>query len=95
MEKKITIENDEFSNINLSTGQRKRLALIVALLEEKQYIVLDEWASDQDPEFRKYFYESILPELRKKGKTIIAITHDDYYFHCADAVLQLDKGRQC
>ncbi|MBF0286683.1 MAG: cyclic peptide export ABC transporter [SAR324 cluster bacterium] len=82
-----------FSNINLSTGQKKRLALVAALLEDKKIYVLDEVAADQDPQFRKYFYETILPDLKKQGKTIIAATHDDKYFHVADRVLKMEYGQ--
>lgn len=77
---------------NLSKGQRKRLALIYALLENKPLLVIDEWAAEQDPEFRLYFYEVLLSEIRKEGKTIIAITHDDKYFHVADRVVKFDYG---
>lgn len=82
-----------FTNINLSTGQRKRLALLVALMEDKPIYVFDEVAADQDPEFRKYFYEVLLMELKKQGKTIIAVSHDDRYFHVADRVLKMDYGK--
>lgn len=82
-----------FSNINLSTGQRKRLALVVAYLEDKPVYVFDEVAADQDPHFRAYFYETMLPELKKAGKTVIAISHDDRYFHVADRVLRMEYGR--
>lgn len=82
-----------FSTLNLSTGQRKRLALIVALLDDKAVLVFDEWAADQDPVFRKHFYEVILPELKRQGKTIIAATHDDRYFPVADRVLKMEYGR--
>ena len=69
------------------------MALLVALLEKKQIIVLDEWAADQDPEFRKIFYTQIIPMLKKSGKTIIAITHDDQYFGVADHLLTIDAGK--
>lgn len=82
-----------FSHLNLSTGQRKRLSLVVALLEKKPILVCDEWAADQDPVFRRHFYEVILPELKSQGKTIIAATHDDRYFHTADRVLKMEYGR--
>lgn len=82
-----------FTNINLSTGQRKRLAYITALLDDRQVYVFDEWAADQDPEFRKHFYEVMLPELRAQGKTIVAVTHDDKYFYAADRVLRMEEGR--
>jgi putative ATP-binding cassette transporter len=77
----------------LSTGQKKRLAMVVALLEDRPIYVLDEWAADQDPEFRKHYYEELLPSLKRRGKTIIAISHDDRYFHCADRVVMMDYGK--
>lgn len=82
-----------FTNTKLSTGQRKRLALVSVLLEDKEIYVFDEWAADQDPEFRKYFYTTILKELQARGKTIIAVTHDDAYFHVANKVYQMDYGK--
>lgn len=75
-----------------SKGQSKRMSLIFALLEDKPILVLDEWAADQDPHFRKYFYENLLPKLKQQGKTIIAVTHDDAYFKYADRILKFDYG---
>ena len=92
IEKKFSIDDGEFSHIQLSTGQRKRIALLVALLENRDIIVLDEWAADQDPQFRRQFYKNILPKLKAMGKTIIAITHDDYYFKTADYILSFKDG---
>ena len=90
----VSIEDDKtLIEPNLSTGQKKRLALIYALLEDKPILVMDEWAAEQDPEFRRYFYEVVLRELQKEGKTIIAITHDDKYFHVADRVVKFDYGQ--
>jgi putative pyoverdin transport system ATP-binding/permease protein len=77
---------------DLSTGQKKRLAMIVAQLEDRPMWILDEWAADQDPEFRHIFYTEILQELKKAGKTIVVATHDDRYFHTADRVLTMDLG---
>jgi len=82
-----------FTNIHLSTGQRKRLALVVSYLEEKPVYVFDEVAADQDPEFRRYFYEALLPELKNSGKTVVVVSHDDRYFHAGDRVLQMDYGK--
>ncbi len=93
MKNKVSIDNGIFSDLNFSTGQRKRLALLVALLEKKKIIVLDEWAADQDPEFRQEFYEHIIPKLRALGKTVIAITHDDQYYEVADHVIYLENGK--
>lgn len=93
MEKKVSVANGVFSNLKFSTGQKKRLALIVALLEKRQVIILDEWAADQDPEFRHLFYAKIIPMFRAMGKTVIAITHDDQYYQSADHLLQLVNGQ--
>ena len=67
--------------------------MIFALLEDKPVLVLDEWAADQDPHFRKYFYETLIPKLRQQGKTIIAVSHDDAYFKQADRIIRFDYGR--
>jgi len=76
----------------LSRGQGKRLAMIYALLENKDVLVLDEWAADQDPQFRAYFYRVFLQKLRDMGKTVIVVTHDDAYFSCADRIVKFDQG---
>lgn len=76
----------------LSKGQQKRLALIYSFLEERPILVLDEWAAEQDPEFRLYFYKLILPFLKRMGKTILAVTHDDIYFDCSDRVIKFFIG---
>lgn len=77
----------------LSTGQKKRLALALALSEKKPVLILDEWAADQDPEFRKYFYEVILPLIKREGTTVIAVTHDERYFHVADRRYHMEEGK--
>jgi cyclic peptide transporter len=81
------------SKDRLSKGQQKRLALILALLMERKILILDEWASEQDPAFKDYFYKTVIPYLREEGRTIIAITHDDEYFSCADRVIKFTDGR--
>ena len=78
---------------NLSKGQQKRLGLVYALLDQKPMIILDEWAAEQDPEARKFFYEELLPKLRSSGKTVLLATHDDDYFHTADRILKFDYGK--
>ena len=93
MEGKVKLEGMRLSTLELSTGQRKRLALIVTLLEEKPVLVIDEWAADQDPYFRKKFYTEIIPLLKKDGVTIIAITHDDKYYYCADKLYKMNYGK--
>jgi putative ATP-binding cassette transporter len=93
MQDKASIADGAFSTTDLSAGQRKRLALIAALLEDKPVLVLDEWAADQDPHFRKVFYEEILPRLRAEGKIVICVTHDDRWFGMADQILHMAEGR--
>ena len=93
IEGKTGVTEGAFDTLDLSGGQRKRVALAVALLEDRPVLVLDEWAADQDPVFRKKFYEQLLPELKRLGKTIIAITHDDHYFHLADRQLRMEYGQ--
>lgn len=93
LEDKVSVLNAEFDTVSLSTGQRKRLALMVALLEDRPFVVLDEWAADQDPEFRKYFYEKLIPYIKGLGKTVIAITHDDKYYDVADEVITVQQGK--
>ncbi|MFI6778425.1 ATP-binding cassette domain-containing protein [Nocardia sp. NPDC050412] len=90
---KVTVQDGRLSTIDLSQGQRKRLALLTALLEDRQIYVFDEWAADQEPKFRDVFYQEILTELKQRGKTVIVITHDDRYFHHADQLVKLDFGR--
>jgi len=90
---KVSVNNNTFSTVKLSTGQKKRLHLLRVILEDKPILVFDELAADQDPEFRKYFYRELLPELREKGKIIIAVTHDDHYFDVANKVMKLDLGQ--
>ena len=89
----VIVRDGAFSTVALSTGQRKRLALITALLERRPLLILDEFAADQDPEFRRRFYAEILPGLRDEGLTILAVTHDDDQFARADRRLVMDEGR--
>lgn len=93
LETKTAWNDGRFENQELSTGQKKRLALIVSLLEDKPIYIFDEWAADQDPIFRKFFYDTLLPELKARGKTVIAATHDDRYFYAGDRVLKMEMGQ--
>lgn len=92
MQEKVSVENGTLSSVNFSQGQKKRLALMLAALENRECLLLDEWAADQDPQFRHTFYTEILPLLSSQGKTIVAITHDDHYFDLADRILKMDEG---
>ncbi len=93
LDHKVTVEGGRLSTTALSSGQRKRLALLVAYLEDRPIYLFDEWASDQDPEFKEVFYHQLLPELKARGKTVIAITHDDRYFGIADRLVRLRDGQ--
>ena len=93
LDKIILDDKENSARRNFSKGQSKRMSLIFALLENKPILVLDEWAADQDPHFRKYFYENLLPKLKNEGKTIIAVTHDDAYFKHADRIIKFDYGQ--
>ena len=93
LEDKVEINNKKYSTLNLSGGQRKRIALLQCFLENRPIYLFDEWAADQDPIYRKTFYTELLPEMKKLGKIIIAITHDDHYFDVADKVIKLDLGK--
>lgn len=92
LDEKVKIEQNQILNKNLSQGQRKRLGLLVAALEQRSIMILDEWAADQDPQFRRIFYENILPLLKNQGYTVFAISHDDKYFHHAQRMISMKNG---
>ncbi len=89
---KVTFGDGRFSTLELSTGQRKRLAMVVSLLEDRDIYLFDEWAADQDAHFREVFYTEILAELKRRGKTVLAVTHDERYWSRCDRRLVLDLG---
>ena len=92
LSEKTSMEDHQITNIDLSSGQRKRLALVLALLEDRSIFLFDEWAAEQDPPFRRKFYREILPELKRQGKTVVAVTHDDDHYDVADRVLKMQFG---
>jgi putative pyoverdin transport system ATP-binding/permease protein len=93
IEHKVQVKDGVLSTTNLSQGQRKRLALLTAYLEDRPIYLFDEWAADQDPLFRDIFYQQLLPQLKERGKLIFAISHDDRYFAVADRLIKLDYGQ--
>jgi putative pyoverdin transport system ATP-binding/permease protein len=93
LDHKVQVKDGVFSTTDLSQGQRKRLALLAAYLEDRSIYVFDEWAADQDPQFKEIFYLQILPMLKARGKTVIVISHDDRYYHVADRVMKLENGK--
>ena len=93
LDHKVKITNGVLSTTALSQGQRKRLALLTAYMEDRPFYLFDEWASDQDPQFKQLFYHQLLPELRDRGKAVLVITHDERYFGVADRIIKLDYGK--
>lgn len=91
--KKLRLEDGQVLDTDLSQGQRKRLALLMALVEKRQILLLDEWAADQDPQFRRAFYRELMPRFRELGITVFAISHDDHYFAHADRLLEMRNGQ--
>lgn len=89
---KVKVESGRFSTTSLSLGQRKRMALVSSYLEDRPIYLFDEWAADQDPVFKRVFYQELLPELKARGKTVFVISHDDAYFDCADRLVRLNHG---
>ncbi len=89
----VSFDDGQLSTVELSHGQRKRLALLTAYLEDRPICIFDEWAADQDPIFKEVFYCEILPELKRRGKTVIVISHDDRYYHLGDRQIKLEAGR--
>ncbi|HEY5884065.1 MAG TPA: cyclic peptide export ABC transporter [Pyrinomonadaceae bacterium] len=90
---KLQIKDGKLSTLDLSQGQRKRLALLNAYLEDRPIYIFDEWAADQDPQFKQIFYYQLLPDLKARGKTVIVISHDDRYYSLADRVIKLESGK--
>jgi putative ATP-binding cassette transporter len=90
---KVQVVDGKLSTTQLSQGQRKRLALLTALLEDRPIYIFDEWAADQDPYFRNVFYTQLLPDLKARGKTVFVISHDDRYFYLADRIIKLEEGQ--
>jgi putative ATP-binding cassette transporter len=90
----VEIRANCFSNTTaLSRGQKKRLALVAAIMEDKTIYIFDEWAADQDAASRRYFYETFLPELRRMQKLVIVLTHDEGYDEIADRILRFHEGK--
>lgn len=93
LDQKVEVKDGKLSTTKLSQGQRKRLALLTAYLEDRPIYIFDEWAADQDTIFKAVFYNQLLPELKARGKAVIVISHDDHYYHAADRVIKLDYGK--
>ncbi len=93
LDQKVSVVNGKLSTTALSQGQRKRLALMTALLEDRPIYVFDEWAADQDPTYKEIFYRQLLPGLKARGKSVLVVTHDDRYFDQGDRVVKIEEGQ--
>lgn len=93
LDDKVSVVDGMLSNINLSQGQKKRLAMLITVFENKNIVIFDEWAADQDPYFKEVFYYQVLPNLKQKGKLVIVVSHDEQYFDCSDQIYKLSEGK--
>ncbi|MDO8052398.1 cyclic peptide export ABC transporter [Janthinobacterium sp. SUN211] len=93
LDKKVNYHDGRFSTLSLSDGQRRRMALVAAFVEDRELYLFDEWAADQDPSFKDIFYREILPSLKAKGKAVVVISHDDRYFDVADKLIVMCEGQ--
>jgi putative ATP-binding cassette transporter len=93
LNKKTRLDDGAFTATRLSTGQRKRLVYAISKLRDRQIYLFDEFAADQDPAFRQFFYTVLLPDLKKQGKTVVAVTHDDRWFDAGDRLVKLECGK--
>jgi putative ATP-binding cassette transporter len=93
LDQKVGVSEGMLSTTELSQGQRKRLALLTAYLEDRAIYLFDEWAADQDPSFKEIFYRQLLPDLKSRGKTVLVISHDDSYYDMADRLIKLESGQ--
>ena len=78
---------------HLSGGQKQRVAIAGTLAMEPKTIVLDEPTAMLDPSGRKEVLESVLELKRKKGISIILITHYMEEAVDADRILLMDSGK--
>lgn len=93
LDRKVTLREKSYTFDGLSHGQRRRLALLIAFIDDRPIYLFDEWAADQDPHFKEFFYHKFLPELKARGKSAIVITHDDRYYHVGDRVVKMENGQ--
>jgi putative ATP-binding cassette transporter len=93
LDRKTSLQDGRFSSTRLSAGQRKRLAYAISRLRDRQIYIFDEFAADQDPQFRTFFYTVLLPRLKSEGKTVIAVTHDERWFGAGDRLVKLEYGK--
>ena len=76
----------------LSGGQRQRVALARAILGNPALVVLDEPSANLD-DAGEAALVAVVRDLKKRGKTVVMIVHQQHLLAVADRVLRLDAGR--
>ena len=84
-------ERINFSTKLLSGGEKQRVALARALLSSPELILADEPTGNLDAENGAFIQEQLL-SLRKQGKAVVVVTHDEAFAKKADRSLRLQKG---
>ncbi len=75
--KKFEIEHLLHSNTNiakLSSGQKKKILIILSLLNDEELFIMDEPTDNLDPKSRYTFYQ-IIDEINKKEKQLFLFVH--------------------
>ncbi len=77
----------------ISGGQRQRLLLALALINDPELIFLDEPTTGLDPQARRNFWD-LVKLVKSRNKTIVLTTHymEEAYVLC-DEIAIMDKGR--
>ncbi|NJQ07235.1 energy-dependent translational throttle protein EttA [Streptomyces lonarensis] len=76
--------------VNLSGGEKRRVALCKLLLEAPDLLLLDEPTNHLDAESVQWLEQ----HLAKYPGTVVAITHDRYFLdNVAEWIMELDRGR--
>ncbi len=87
---KLGVTDFEASCKTLSGGQRKRLALVAALLAPSDILILDEPTNHLDNEMADYLEE----QLKKRTKAVVMVTHDRYFLDSvSNSIIEIDKGK--
>ncbi|MBO5057372.1 MAG: ABC-F family ATP-binding cassette domain-containing protein [Lachnospiraceae bacterium] len=87
---KLGVTDFSMSCGHLSGGQRKRLALVAALLSPADILILDEPTNHLDNEMADWLEE----QLKKRAGAVIMVTHDRYFLDSvSNRIIEIDKGK--